>query len=120
MADAKLENRNIPGMNRRERFAEAEHAENAGAALRRIIRYFFHEKLLVLSMFLTVLFGTFCGIYAPSVQSDAIDIISGSVQGNLGRTLIIMLAAYLLYSGSQLLQGLLSARLSQSIVKKMR
>ncbi len=120
MADAKLENRNIPGMNRRERFAEAEHAENAGAALRRIIRYFFHEKLLVLSMFLTVLFGTFCGIYAPSVQSDAIDIIAGSVQGNLGRTLIIMLAAYLLYSGSQLLQGLLSARLSQSIVKKMR
>lgn len=31
-----------------------------------------------------------------------------------------MLAAYLLYSGSQLLQGLLSAKLSQCIVKRMR
>lgn len=31
-----------------------------------------------------------------------------------------MLAAYLLYSGSQLLQGLLSAKLSQCVVKRMR
>lgn len=120
MADKDLRERNIPGMNRRERFVEVEHAENAGAALRRIVRYFFHEKILMAAMFLTVLFGTCCGVYAPSLQSKAIDIIAGSISGSLGRTLIFMLTVYLLYSASQLLQGLFSARLSQSIVKRLR
>lgn len=120
MADRKLEERNIPGMNRRERFAETEYAENVGAALRRIVRYFFHEKLLVTAMFLIVLFGTCCGVYAPSLQSRAIDIIAGSISGNLMRTLIFMLTVYLLYSASQLLQGILSAKISQSVVKRMR
>ncbi|MGN0428334.1 MAG: ABC transporter ATP-binding protein, partial [Agathobacter sp.] len=68
----------------------------------------------------TVIFGTLCGVYAPSLQSKAIDIIAGTETGSLGKTLIFMLAAYLLYSGSQLLQGLFSAKLSQRIVKKMR
>ena len=36
------------------------------------------------------------------------------------RALTLMLAVYLLYSGGQLLQGFLSARLSQRIVKRMR
>jgi len=40
--------------------------------------------------------------------------------GNLSCTLLFMLAVYLFYSGSQLLQGLLSAHLSQRIVKRMR
>lgn len=67
-----------------------------------------------------VIFGTLCGIYAPSLQSNAIDIISGSALGNLVQTLIFMSAVYLLYSVSQLLQGILSAKLSQRIVKRMR
>ena len=67
-----------------------------------------------------VIFGTLCGIYAPSLQSNAIDIISGSALGNLVQTLILMSVIYLLYSGSQLLQGILSAKLSQRIVKRMR
>ncbi len=54
------------------------------------------------------------------MQSKAIDIIAGTRAESLVVTIFIMLAAYLLYSGSQLLQGLLSARLSQRIVKRMR
>ena len=43
--DQKLVDRNIPGMmNRRDRFAEAEHADNVGATLRRITTYFLQEK----------------------------------------------------------------------------
>lgn len=67
-----------------------------------------------------VVFGTLCGIFAPSVQSKAIDIIAGTSSDSLAVTIFIMLAAYLMYSASQLLQGLLSARISQSIVKRMR
>ena len=119
--EEKLAERNIPGMmNRNQRFAEVQHAENAGAALRRIAVYFAKEKAMVSGMLVVVVFGTLCGVYAPSLQSNAIDIIAGSRVGNLVRTLLLMTVVYLLYSGGQLLQGLISARLSQRIVKRMR
>lgn len=121
MSESKIIERNIPGMNNRNnRFMTAEHAENVGGTLRRIAAYFAHEKKMLISMLAIVVFGTLCGIYAPSLQSKAIDIIAGTVEGRLIRTLIFMLAVYLLYSGSQLLQGLISAKLSQRIVKRMR
>ncbi|MGN0587825.1 MAG: ABC transporter ATP-binding protein [Oscillospiraceae bacterium] len=113
-------NKNIPGMSRRERFVEVQHAENAGETIKHIITYFTREKTLVIGMLAVVIFGTLCGIYAPAVQSKAIDVIAGTRSDSLAVTIFIMLAAYLLYSGSQLLQGLLSARLSQRIVKRMR
>lgn len=113
--------RNIPGMmNRHERFAEAEHADNIGEAIKRIVTYFMREKTLVLGMLAVVIFGTLCGVYAPSIQSRAVDIIAGEKQGVLSHTLLCMLSVYLLYSFCGLLQGLLSARLSQNVVKRMR
>ncbi|MGN1140454.1 MAG: ABC transporter ATP-binding protein [Oliverpabstia sp.] len=118
--EQKLMSRNIPGMRARERFVEPEHAQNAGAAMKRIALYFAREKGMVIGMLAVVIFGTICGIYAPSQQSRVIDIIAGTGTGNFVGTLLLMLAAYLLYSGSQLLQGLISARLSQRIVKRMR
>ena len=121
MADEKkLLERTIPGMNRGARFAEAEHAENVGGTLRRIVTYFAREKAMVLFMLLVVVFGTLCGVYAPSLQSNAIDMIAGSKSGNLPACLGLMLGVYLVYSGCQLLQGLLSARISQRLVKRMR
>ena len=120
MADRKLEERNIPGMNRHNRFAEVEHAEHAGAALKRLCTYFAHEKMMVAGMLMVVVMGTLCGVYAPSLQSKAIDIIAGVQEGTLGRTVCLMLVVYLLYSAGQLVQGLISARLSQRIVKRMR
>ena len=120
MTDRKLAERNIPGMNRGARFAEVEHAENAGAALRRILTYFTREKAMVAAMLAVVILGTLCGVIAPSLQSRAVDIIAGARTGVLSPALAVMLAAYMLYSLSQLAQGLLSARLSQRIVKRMR
>ena len=104
----------------RNRFAEVEHAENAGRTLRRIVAYFAREKAMVLAMLAVVIFGTLCGIYAPALQSRAIDIIAGARQGALTPALALMLLVYLLYCGSQLLQGLVSANLSQRLVKRMR
>ena len=119
--DQKMVSRNIPGMmNRNERFAEAEHADNVGATVKRIITYFIHEKKLVICMLAIVIFGTLCGVYAPSLQSRAVDIIAGEKSGVLSHTLLFMLSAYLLYSACTLLQGLFSARLSQNVVKRMR
>ena len=118
--EQKLVGRNIPGMNRRERFGEVEHAANAGKTLKRIIVYFIQEKTMIICMRVVVIFGTLCGIYAPGLQSNVIDIIAVEKTGSLSKTLLFMLAAYLLYSGSRLLQGLCSAKLSQRIVKRMR
>ena len=112
--------RNIPGMNRHARFAEAEHAEHVNETLKRILTYFAKEKGMVISMLSIVIFGTLCGVYAPSQQSRAIDIIAGTREGKLGTALIWMLVIYLLYSGCQLLQGVISAKLSQRIVRQMR
>lgn len=111
---------NIAALNRYNRFAEAEHAEHVGVTLRRIGVYFGHEKGLVAGMLAVVIFGTLCGIYGPSLQSRAIDIIAGTDQGRLRFTLSGMLAVYLLYSVSQWGQGMISAYLSQRIVKRMR
>lgn len=121
MSEQKTVERNIPGMNNRNgRFAQVEHAENVGATLKRIWTYFAREKRMVISMLAIVIFGTLCGVYAPSLQSNAIDIIAGTAVGSLRGTLVLMLAVYLLYSASQLLQGFISAKLSQRIVKRMR
>lgn len=121
MADEKkLMERNIPGMNRHERFVEVEHAENVGATLGRLAAYFAREKVLVAGMLAIVLAGTLCGVYAPSLQSSAIDMIAGEKTGELGKTIFLMLLAYLVYSAGQLIQGLLSAKISQRLVKRMR
>ena len=111
---------NLPGSGHQQRFAEVEHAEHTGATLKRIIAYFIREKATVLSMLAVVVFGTLCGIFAPSQQSKAIDIIVGKQQAGLPQTISLMLALYLLYSFSNLLQGVLSAKLSQKVVKRMR
>jgi len=121
MREPKLEERNIPGMmNRNARFAEVEHAEHIRKTLMRILTYFAHEKFIVIAMLLIVVFGTLCGIYAPNLQSTAIDIIAGEADGNFAKTLCLMVAVYLVYGVGQLLQGLLSAKLSQRLVKRMR
>lgn len=103
-----------------QRFAEAEHAEHTGTTLKRMITYFTREKTTVLLMLAVVIAGTLCGIFAPSQQSKAIDIIAGEQNGTFWGTVFLMLALYLLYSVSSLLQGFLSAKLSQKVVKRMR
>ena len=120
MAEKKVADRYMRTPNHAARFAEVEHAEHLGATVRRICTYFAREKVMVISMLAVVVFGTLCGVYAPTLQSRAIDIIAGSSNGLLAGTLVLMLTVYLLYSASQLLQGLLSARLSQRIVRRMR
>lgn len=119
--EQKIAERNIPGRSSHaQRFAEVEHAENIGATLKRITLYFIQEKGTVTSLLAVIVLGTIFGIYAPSLQSNAIDIIAGEREGHLIYTLLFMLIIYLLFSVSGLVQGLLSARLSQNVVKRMR
>ncbi len=115
----KLVEKNLLGMSR-ERFGQVEYAENTGKTLKQIAAYFGHEKKMVLCMLAVVVCGTICGVWAPGLQSNAVDIIAGARGGNFAKTLSLMLGVYLLYSASGLLQGMCSAKLSQGIVKRMR
>ncbi|MGN1344944.1 MAG: ABC transporter ATP-binding protein [Traorella sp.] len=113
--------KSIPGMGRRGgRFAEVEYAQDVKKTLIRTMSYFAKEKVMVFFMIFVALLGTLCGVLAPSLQSKAIDIIAKTQSGSLFWALFWMLVAYLFYSLSQLIQNLLSARLSQNIVRKMR
>lgn len=82
--------------------------------------YFTQEKVMMTVMLFVVILKTLCAVAAPAWQSRAIDIIARSRNGTLTITTICMLVLYLLYSASQLMQGLISAKLSQRIVKRMR
>lgn len=119
--EQKIIQKNIPGtINREQRFFEVEHAENIIVTLKRVMSYFSKNKIMLLGMLIVVIFGTLCGVFAPSLQSEVIDIIAGEKKKNLINALILMLIVYLLYSLSGLIQGLISAKLSQNIVKQMR
>lgn len=120
MAEQKNIEKNIPGMNKHHHFVEVEHAQNVKETLKRLIVYFTHEKKLVIGMIMIVIFGTICGVYAPSLQSQSIDMMIGTIHSDLFKTIIFMFIVYMLYSGSQLIQGILSAYISQDIVKQMR
>ena len=108
------------GPNRGNRFAETEYAKDISWTLKRIGSYFAKEKKLIFGMLAAVLGGTLCGIYAPILQSNAVDIIAGQRNGDLKTTLALMLAAYLFVSLLRLAQGVFSARLSLRIVKQFR
>lgn len=120
MSDRKIPERGIPGDTRSSRFAAVEYAEDIRGTLHRITLYFVKEKMLVIFMLAVVLIGTLCGVWAPSLQSNAIDVIAGSRSDNLAKLVGMMVTAYLIYSISQLLQGVISGHLSQRIVKRMR
>lgn len=102
------------------RFAEVQHAENAGAALKRLLKYFAEERALLIAIFAVVILGTLFGIFAPSQQSDAIDVISGASDKSLAAALALMMTTYVLYAVSQFFRSYLSAKLSQRIVKRLR
>ena len=110
----------VLGPNRGNRFAETEYAKDISWTLKRIGSYFAKEKRLIFGMLAAVLGGTLCGIYAPILQSNAVDIIAGQRNGDLKTTLALMLAAYLFVSLLRLAQGVFSARLSLRIVKQFR
>ena len=120
MAEKRTAESRVPALNRGQRFAEVEHAQNVGATMKRLALYFAKERRMVGCMLLVVVLGTLFGVYAPSLQSRAIDIIAGAEAGSLTRAALAMLLIYLLYSVCQLLQSLVSARLSQRIVRRLR
>ncbi|MDD3239147.1 MAG: ABC transporter ATP-binding protein [Lachnospira sp.] len=114
------QNMRIPGMRGPRRVLEVEKPVEGKKTLRKLMQYFKNERLLVLGLLLIVVVVVISSITAPKLQSDAIDSITKVQLGSLWKIIIFMLVTYGVYSFSTLAQNIISARLSQRIVKKMR
>lgn len=97
-----------------------EHAENVGGTLKRLIRYFKGSKKQLVLLLLSVVCVTAAGLAAPSLQGDSIDAITNRDWDLLSTCIITLLTVYLVYAALTLAQSLLAAKLSQSIVRRMR
>lgn len=135
---AQIDNYRIPGMRGPGPGGPAgrlqkEKAKDSKGTMLRLARYFAQEKQRILQLMLVVLVLVICSVYAPKLQSEAIDSIANRVvtaldenaqepyqTRGLMQTLVIMLAVYLVHSICTFWQSRTSAILSQNIVKRMR
>ncbi|HML46145.1 MAG TPA: ABC transporter ATP-binding protein [Clostridia bacterium] len=88
--------------------------------LSRLIGYFGKEKRLLFLLIAAVLSVTVTSLFAPAMQGEAIDLILRRGWGDLSRVVLALLAVYAVQAGCSLGQTLLSAHLSQRIVRRMR
>jgi len=100
--------------------APVEKPENGKKALKRLLSYFRSELPFVSIMSVTVLVSVIASVLAPSYQSSAIDRIVYAKYSAVPHVLLIMLILYLVHGLATLLQGYLSASLSQRIVSRLR
>ncbi len=97
-----------------------EKAKDKKGTLKRLIAYFAAEKAMIIWLLAAVIVVVICSVYAPKLQSNAIDIIASGRFKKLTPILITMVVVYIIHSICTFLQTKISAVLSQNIVKKMR
>lgn len=99
---------------------QVEKPKEGKKTLLRLLSYFKKERLMVLAVILIVTTLVLCSVAAPKLQSEAIDTITRGEFGALPAVLGVMLVLYGVNALCTLAQSLLSAHLSQRIVRRMR
>lgn len=97
-----------------------EKPQNGKKTLKRLMGYFVSEKKMLFLLMLAVVVVVACSVYAPKLQSNAIDAIAGRQWDKLSPILIVMVIIYIIHSICTYMQSKLSAVLSQNIVSRMR
>ncbi|MCC8098413.1 MAG: ABC transporter ATP-binding protein/permease [Eubacterium sp.] len=120
MAEVSMRNYRLPGMRGKRQQGEIAKPKEGKKTIRRLCGYFKAELATVGWLMLAVLTVVVCSVWAPALQSDAIDEITAKNFGGLPKILITMLIVYGVSCLATLFQSLLSARLSQRIVKRLR
>ena len=116
-----LNNYKIPGMRGpRNRGREVEKPKEGRKTLRRLLTYFGKELKMMIALLAAVLIIVICSVYAPRLQSNAIDYIAAGQFSMLTPVLLTMIGLYLVNSVCTFIQTRFSAILSQRVVKKMR
>ena len=97
-----------------------EKPQDGKKTLKRLLGYFVAEKKMLVMLMSAVVVVVVCSVYAPRLQSNAIDAITQGEWKSLTPILITMVIVYIIHSLCTFLQSKLSAILSQNIVAKMR
>ena len=97
-----------------------EKPQDGKKTLKRLLGYFVAEKKMLIMLMLAVVVVVVCSVYAPRLQSNAIDAITQGEWKSLTPILITMVIVYIIHSLCTFLQSKLSAILSQNIVARMR
>ncbi len=101
-------------------FGNVEKAKNRKGTIARLLKYFQKEMKLVISLLLAIIVVVAVQVTTPRIQSICIDLIDDKNFDNLPTYLFIMIGLFVVLSVFNLFQGLISAVLSQRIVKRMR
>ena len=109
-----------PGPGGPGRFGEVEKAQNAKDTAGRLLRYFSAAKKQLIGLIAAVVAVTLLSLAAPAMQGSAIDSIKAQDWPLLFRCAFLLLGIFVVNVGANLAQSLLAARLSQSIVRRMR
>lgn len=115
-----LNNYKIPGMRGSRNRQEVEKPKEGKKTLQRLLRYFAAERYMLITLFFSVFVVVVCYVSAPGLQSQAIDRITEGAFERLPRILLFMLILYGIYCVGTLIQSIVSAKLSQKIVRNMR
>ena len=102
------------------RFGEIEKATNVKDTAKRLLRYFSAAKKQLIGLIAAVVGVTLLSLAAPAMQGSAIDSIKAQDWPLLYRSAFLLLGIFVVNVGANLAQSLLAARLSQSIVRRMR
>lgn len=113
-------NMRIPGTRGPRNYGIVEKPKEGKKTIIRLLEYFSKEIRLIAVLILVVAVVVICSVAAPGLQSIAVDTIAEGRYSETGSILIIMLMLYCIYSLLTFFQNIISAVLSQKIVKRMR
>lgn len=117
---AQMNNYRAFGRRHGNRNMTVEKPQNGKKTLKRLMGYFVSEKKMLFLLMLAVVVVVACSVYAPKLQSNAIDAIAGRQWDMLSPILIVMVIIYIIHSICTYMQSKLSVVLSQNIVSRMR
>lgn len=122
MADqqGKIQNYRLPGMHGPRSPMTYEKADNGKETVMRLIAYFREQGRLIAALTAAVVVVVGCMVYAPRLQSKAIDLITQGRFEELTKVLAVMLIVYVIHGLVTYIQSICSAKLSQAVVKKLR
>ena len=100
--------------------APVEKPKDGGKTLHRLTGYFREDRRCVVFLALAVVISVLGGVLAPRLQSSAIDGLVAKDFASIPPLLAMMLGLYIVNGCATLLQGFLSARLSQRVVYRLR
>lgn len=109
-----------PGRGPRGALQFKEKPKDFKGAVKRIFKYLGTNKVYLIMLFIVVIISTLISLLGPILQGDAINAINQGNMAKLTKKLVLLFSVYVGIAFIELGSNLLSAHLSQNMVRKMR